>query len=415
MYTNAQYKSTFSNGLTGQVVKAIYIDGNDTKWFGTNEGLTRFDGTNWVNYESGNFLVSPFINDIYIDEANGQMTFWIATRGGLSVAEYALGEFSIRFTYNQLNGLLGNDILSLSRDNQGTQYAASISGINYLSSSIWKSITYSAYPDNIPDAQVRVIHARKDSLYVGTSGGIGRFVNTVDGMTGATRWTSEYGISPLSADITAVFVDSNGNQWFGTPVGLQKHEGSFAKAGWSQFTVADGLVNNYIQAISEAPTGDIWVATNGGVSIYSDRKWKSLQQKDGLVCDTVYDIAFEKDGSAWLATHKGVSHYKSGSISSHIASLENAKNELNLLISFVRGADQVDFIFYLTQSQSVNITIYDISGKVISKVGGNILPVGRNVLTWPLYQQSLKTQLKLYIWRFQSSDLSISDKLFLIR
>jgi ligand-binding sensor domain-containing protein len=414
LYTNAQNKSTFSTGLAGHVVKAIYIDANDIKWFGTDVGLTRFDGTNWENYGSGSFLVSPFINDIWVDEENGQMTFWVATRGGLSVAVYARGEFSNSTSYTQLNGLLGNDILSLCRDNQGFQYAASISGINYLSSNSWNSITYTAYPDNIPNAPVRVIHTHKDSLYVGTSGGIGRFVNTVDGITGATRWTSEYGISPLSDDITAVFVDSKGNQWFGTSVGLQKHEGTYAKAGWSQFTVADGLVNNYIQAINEAPSGDIWVATRGGVSFYINRQWQSLQQKDGLACDTVYDIAFETDGSAWLATHKGVSHYKSGSILNDI-SLGKIKNTLNMQINYIRGADQVDFIFYIIQSQMVNITIYDISGKVISMVGGKMLPAGRNVLAWQLYRQSLKTQPGLYIYRFQSSDLIISDKFFLIR
>ncbi|TSA35443.1 MAG: T9SS C-terminal target domain-containing protein [Porphyromonadaceae bacterium] len=415
LYAGAQYQSTYSNGLEGKVVRAIYIDGHDTKWFGTDEGLTRLDGINWKNYGSGNFLFSLFINDIWVDETNGNMIFWVATRGGLSVAVYSQGEFLISASYSQLDGLLGDDILSLCRDNQGIQYAASISGINYLSSNSWKSLTYSTYPDNIPNAPVRVIHSRNDSLYAGTSGGIGRFVNTVDGMTGATRWTSEYGISPLSDDITAIFVDSKGNQWFGTSVGLQKHEGILAKEGWSQFIVADGLVNNYILAISEAPSGEIWVGTKGGVSIFSGRQWQSLQQKDGLVCDTVYDIAFETDGSAWLATHQGVSHYKSGSFLNHIAILEKVKRNLDMQINYPRGADQVDFVFYITQSQTVNITIYDISGKVISKVGGNLLPAGRNVLSCQLYQQSLKTQPGLYIYRFQSSDLNKSDKFFLIR
>jgi ligand-binding sensor domain-containing protein len=412
---NAQNKSIFSKGLMSNLVKVIYIDANETKWFGTNEGLSSFDGTNWVNYGSGSFLVSTFINDILVDDTNGQMTFWIATHEGLSVADYANGEFLNSTSYTQLNGLLANDILSLGRDNQGIQYAATTSGINYLSSNRWNTITYGYYPDNIPNAPVRSVHCYKDSLYVATSGGIGRFVNTVDGMTGASRWTCEYGISPLSEDITAVFVDSKGNQWFGTSVGLQKHEGTFAKSGWSQFTQADGLVNNYIQAIREAPSGDIWVATRGGVSYYANRQWQSLQQRDGLVCDTVYDIAFEKNGSAWLATHKGVSHYHTGTFSNYIASLENIESASKMQIKYLRGSDQVDFVFYLTRSQRVIMTIYDITGKALSTMGGSILPEGSNVLTWPLNQQRLNTPTGLYIYRFQSSDLNLSDKFFVIR
>ena len=414
LITNTQNKSTFTTGLAGNSVKAIYIDAHGTKWFGTNEGLSSFDG-NWTNYGTGGFLVSPSINDIWIDESNNKMTFWVATQGGLSVADYANGVFSNSTSYTTSNGLLGNNILSIGRDILGVQYAASATGINYLSNNTWKDILYNDFPSNIPNKPVSTIHVHKDSLYVGTSGGIGRFINTVDGITGASRWTSEYGISPLSGDITSVFVDSKGNQWFGTSIGLEKHEGTYAKSGWTLFTEAEGLINNYIQSINETKTGDIWVATKGGVSIYSNSLWQSLQRKDGLVCDTVYDIAFETDGSAWLATHKGVSHYKSGVFENYTTGLEVFKGIQPAKITCERISDEMVFSFDLNQSQQVTITIYSITGLTIAKIGGDRLPAGKNVLSWKINHHNGSAQQEIYVYRFQSHNQNTSGKFLLLK
>jgi ligand-binding sensor domain-containing protein len=412
--TNTQNRYTFSAGLAGNVVKSLYIDATGTKWFGTNEGISAFDGTSWINYGTGGFLASTSINDIWIDEADTKMVFWVATQDGLSTADFIPGGFSNPATYTQSDGLLANNIVSLGRDNLGTQYAASADGINYLSNNVWKTIKYSSFPASIPNAPVKTIHVHKDSLYVGTSGGIGRFVNTVDGITGATRWTSEYGISPLSGDITAVFVDSKGNQWFGTSVGLQKHEGLYAKSGWSLYTETEGLVNNYILSVNESASHDIWVATKGGVSILKNEAWQSLHRKDGLVCDTVYDIAFEKDGSAWLATHNGVSHYKSGEFENYFTGIRAIKNNLPLRITCNQKDDLVQFTFDLTVSQPVTITIYSISGQALAKIGGKMLPAGKNVLEWKFSSQNQKAKQGIYVYQFTSRTMITSDKFILL-
>jgi ligand-binding sensor domain-containing protein len=411
----AQQKSISSASLAGDVVKAIYIGSDGTKWFGTDQGLSVFDGISWFNYGTGSFLPYPSINDLWLDEAKLPATIWLAASGGLTVAEYSMGEFSNTTSYTLSDGLLGNDILSLGRDNLGTQYAASSAGINFRENNTWNSIIYSAFPGNIPNAPVRKIHTHNDSLYVATSGGIGRFVNTVDGITGASRWTSEYGITPLSGDITAVFVDSKGNQWFGTSAGLEKHEGSYAKSGWSLFTVSEGLVNNYILDINESPTGEIWVATKGGVSIYKNPGWQSIQRNDGLVCDTVYDIAFDQDGSAWLATHKGVSHYLSGSFENYIAGLDKIKDILPMRIDILPGGEQVDFVFDLSKPQWISLSVYTISGQLVSVIGSKTLPAGRNTLSWKLFPGTLNSQQGIFIIRFQSPDLVFSNKFLLIR
>jgi hypothetical protein len=360
-------------------------------------------------------LISPSINDLWINEENYPATFWIATHEGLSVVDYSNGIFSNSVSYTESDGLLSSEILSLGRDKLGVQYAASSSGINYHLNNVWNSIIYNEFPLSIPDFPIRKIRTHKESLYIATSGGIGRFVNSVDGISGASRWTSEYGMSPLSGDITAIFVDSKGKQWFGTSEGLQKHEGLYAKADWSLFTTEDGLVNNYILDINESGSGDIWVATQGGISIYNNSTWTSLQRNDGLICDTVYDIAFDTDESVWLATHEGVSHYKNSSFENYIVGLEKVNNLIPFKIINSPDRDKVDFVFDLTESQFVNLSVFNISGQLVSIVGNRRLPAGRNTLSLQLNSENSNDQRGIYIYRFQSPELNISGKFLLIR
>lgn len=400
--------------ISGQEVRAVFICSNGVKWFGTREGLVRFDGVTWDRLGSDGLPFLHEINDLWVDESYVNPSIWIAASSGLTIAEYVQGVLSVQVTYSRLNGMLADNIVSICRDSKGLQYAASAPGINYLDGNTWKSITYESYPESIANAPVKSIHTRKDSLYVGTSDGIGRFVNSLDGITGASRWTSEFGMSPLSGDITAVFIDSKGNQWFGTSIGLQKHEGILAKSGWFEITGSNGLVNKFILTIAESLTGEIWVGTKGGAFFLTDERWQSLHRIDGLASDTVYDIAFDRDSSAWLATHDGISHYKSGSFLDLVPSREAGKGNPIVTLRNIPGINQVDFIFHLTEPITVNISIYEISGKMVTRIRGDDLQPGRNIVTWNADRENQFVKPGIYIYRIAGNGWIIAGKLYLI-
>ena len=48
---------------TGNIVKAVYVDEHGMKWFGTDRGLIRFDGTGWIDYGS-HAKIPDHISDI---------------------------------------------------------------------------------------------------------------------------------------------------------------------------------------------------------------------------------------------------------------------------------------------------------------------------------------------------------------
>lgn len=70
------------------------------------------------------------------------------------------------------------------------------------------------------------------------------------------------------------------------------------------------LISNNIRSIA-ADADDVWLATNAGVSRYSqkDRRWTSYTKEDGLVSDNIYIVTSDGE-EVWFGTDNGVSRYR---------------------------------------------------------------------------------------------------------
>ena len=151
-----------------------------------------------------------------------------------------------------------------------------------------------------------------DSLYVATDGaGIARLrKNEVDGITGASVYAPWGPILLPSDKVYSVLITSNTTQWFGTDQGLARHIGNNTLGGWTVFNTKDGLIDNFVQAIAADNTGQIWVGTKGGASVYNGTKWTSFTKENGLNSNNVLCISVDKSGVVWFGTDDGVTSYK---------------------------------------------------------------------------------------------------------
>src|SRR5262249_7878949 len=70
---------TIADGLAHGSILSIYQDHKGFLWFGTFEGLSRFDGYSFVNYDRRDGLPHSFINHITEDR---QGRLWVAANGG---------------------------------------------------------------------------------------------------------------------------------------------------------------------------------------------------------------------------------------------------------------------------------------------------------------------------------------------
>jgi len=178
---------TYANGLVYNSVNAVAIDNNDIKWFGTADGLSKFDGVTWTNYTTANGLSGNVVRSIAVDSQNNK---WLGTEDG----------YGYNCKIAKFNGV------------NWTIYSPSFLDTN----SIW-SIAI--------DAQ--------NNKWFGTSRGVLKY----DG-TNWTTYTTSAGL--LNYGVNAIAIDANGLKWFGTNGGLSMFDGT----NWTNYTTANGIPIN---------------------------------------------------------------------------------------------------------------------------------------------------------------------------
>jgi len=123
--------------------------------------------------------------------------------------------------------------------------------------------------------------------------------------------------------VRRVFEDKSGNLWFGT-----NGEGvcSFNGKELSYFSTYNGLCGSQVTAIMEDAGGNIWCATRGGVSRFNASKpgcagsdGKNLDGlrrsitnytvENGLADNWVWSLYQDKNGTIWAGTLHGVSRF----------------------------------------------------------------------------------------------------------
>jgi len=238
---------TSESGLPQNSVQAVAQTTDGYLWFGTQEGLTRFDGAHFTTYtrQKTKGLASGFIQSLAAGR-NGNL--WVGTDSGLSHYEpaRAAGTGGTFTTLTTQDGLSGDNILALCEDREG-------------------------------------------GLWVGTAQGLNRII---DGRV--QSWTTSDGLADVS--ISAMTLDAGGTLWVGTARGLSR----FDRGRFVTLTTRDGLPGDNIVALAAAPDGSLWVGTqahglaqirNGRVSVFPQR----------LPWNEIAALLADHDGALWIA------------------------------------------------------------------------------------------------------------------
>jgi len=123
--------STFAWYTTGnsqiphKTVYAIAIDSNDVKWFGTGNGISRFDGVNWVTYSAMAGVSGHIIKALTIDKEGN---LWAGADPG-GVNKYDGLSWT---TLTTDDGLINNSVLAISFDSLGNKWFGTKGGISVL-------------------------------------------------------------------------------------------------------------------------------------------------------------------------------------------------------------------------------------------------------------------------------------------
>lgn len=291
--------TTANSGLPDNFINGgVAIDQNNNKWFGTGNGVAKFDDANWTVYTTADGIADNFITCIAVDVNNN---IWIGTDLGASKFDGASWT-----SYSSADGLPADGINDIRGDAAGNVWFATYSGLSKFDGTSFTNFT-TADGLSVDFLTILALDAQ-DNIWIGT---LGEGISKYDG-TGFTNFGSSSNI--IDTNITALTVDHLGNKWVGTFYGASVFNNSDV---WvNDYTVQDGLYGEYVRDIEEDSEGNIWFGIfvdylfDGAVTKFDGTTWESYSVPEGLVDVQVKRLAIDSQDIIWIATGNGASKFE---------------------------------------------------------------------------------------------------------
>src|SRR5581483_5755975 len=274
------------NGLPQDTVRAITQTPDGFLWLGTDEGLARFDGYEFVAFgKSQGGLPANSVNAL---AAGPDGSLWIGTPSGLT--RYAHGQFR---TFTQRDGLPGNAVSALLVDHAGILWVVAGGSLSRFDGSRFNNFIRE---QDVPLRVVRGIgEDREQRLYVAGTSSVARLEN------GTFRSLFEPAV--LAGDFpAAVLSDHSDNLWI---LGFRGLVRKSPDGRISRYSSREGLNDPFeLRAIKEDRDGNLWVATNSRLARLEGERFRTLA--DGLSQDGVRSLFEDRDGNLWVGTNRGL-------------------------------------------------------------------------------------------------------------
>ncbi len=270
---------TVAEGLSQSMVYCIAQDSKGFLWFGTEDGLNRYDG-----YAIRVFRWDPRRRDVPASRVTPL-----------------------------------TNIFALCADPQGGVWIGSFGGgLAYYDPASDQIRTYSHDPDDstsLSSANVGAVFVdRQGTLWVGTlDGGLNRF----DRATGT--WMhyrcDEHDPTTISSDyVRCVYEDDRGRLWIGTDnAGLNlfdRQQGRFFRFRHDP-TDPRSLIDDHVRAICQSSRGTLWIATDGGLEEFDPAQGRFIHHigtatpRADIPGERLWAVYEDAGGIVWYGTRGG--------------------------------------------------------------------------------------------------------------
>ncbi len=303
----------FSKQLSQKTVRQVYQDSTGYLWFVTQEGLSRYDGYQLLNFShdpsQSNSISSDNVRAIVEDK---QKRLWIATDGGgLNLFNPADHTFKAFYHQNaQLNSPDSDRLQSLFLSADGALWIGYRDG-NFSrfdpGSSIYEHFpTHDLLPDLANNAMITSIEEDTENLYFATDGNGLLILNKHS--YHLTRLSRESKSPFLSNKLTSVFIDTQQRLWVTSfDAGISVSDSPEADV-WRHYSSQNtALASDYVHTIYEDQQNRIWIGTEEGLSLYSaHNKFTNFSEKSGVSNNKVLSILQDPSGLMWIGTYGGI-------------------------------------------------------------------------------------------------------------
>jgi putative nucleotidyltransferase with HDIG domain len=309
LQTHVKFENITSiDGLSHDTVYSIVQDKTGFLWFGTEDGLNRYDGYKINVYRGGhneNSIGNANCAFLYVDGSN---SIWVASWGsGIQVLDQKNGLVKSYMHYPADDSSLSdNNVQNIFEDSRGTLWFGTYTGgLNRFDSKSETFITYTHSENeknSISDNRVWwIIEDLDGSLLIATNKGLDKF-NPETGV-----FTN---FSQIENRVRTVFRDKNNKLWLGTQKGLCLFNTTTGETEY-YYHEFDNPASEVITSIFEDSQGNLWVGSSSGANIFDretgvfTRFTYDLDDTTSLGNDDVRVIFEDRSANIWIGTRGG--------------------------------------------------------------------------------------------------------------
>ncbi|WP_236537053.1 ligand-binding sensor domain-containing protein [Sphingobacterium composti Ten et al. 2007 non Yoo et al. 2007] len=293
-----------TDGLSNNTVICSMQDSYGFLWFGTKDGLDRFDGNNFKHFDIRNQVLNTVANNIISLIEDNQKQIWIGTDQGIYIYNPLYETFSLldeEFAYA--------DIPVIKKDSKNNMWFIANQSLYFYDYTKKRTTKINADQNNIS----AILCTDDDKLYYGTFTGK---ICQLEQFRSKTIINLErtYGPKDWFA-IQKIIENERGNLIFGTS---KAGVGSISKDETSVKWLLglDHLKQFlYVRDILQINDQEYWFATESGLFIYNieSKQYINIKKAEnnpwGISDNAIYNILKDKDGGIWLGTYFGGINY----------------------------------------------------------------------------------------------------------
>jgi len=324
---------SIEHGLPSKTILCQLQDSLGFIWFGTKNGLARYDGYEFKLYEPNNndaFSISHhYINDLYEDDLG---FIWVATDGGgLNRFDPRSEQFkSFHHSSANTSSLSNNSVRAISSGQNGKLWIGTNNGLNLFDPATETFTLYQHQEDDhtsLSSNNIISLYSKNNGvLWVGLNDG---WLNRLSPQSTAFKrykitdpGFNDVGITDIEqnrSDENKLFIGTRG---FGLYIfsinsGQWQH---FAHDPQNKYSLTDNSINDILQDTHQR----VWVATNNGLNLFDintenfTANYTKQNNNLGLSDNKIQSILEDNSNMLWFGTwYEGVNILNPNSIDFH--------------------------------------------------------------------------------------------------
>ncbi len=332
-------------GLQNLVVQDTLQDQAGFLWVGTQNGLYRYDGERFTEFNRAEGLPGPWVIALH-ETANG--TIWVVTRSGLG---RLAGEIFQAVSLERFGGINPDGRQAVASDSSGNLYVVTRAGLakgipkedGTLQFQLIGGPQSEDARDQAGTVSVHSVHVdaagqiwygcgdrlcRVDStgkrVELGPAQGLPNdkwyaIAGDLDGnlwvrsdtrlyrlTAGEEQFTAEPPLPEAGGAYPMLAFDPDGRLLVTTALGLSRQ----TDAGWETIRIDDGLNTNDVSTVMQDREGSMWLGLLGsGIARWLGYgEWQSWTEREGLSDSSIWAITQTADGTIWTGTQQGLNY-----------------------------------------------------------------------------------------------------------